>query len=126
MAILNQLTAKSDAFGICTTVYDPDNISFKLTGKTREVTFEGTDPIVLHQRYNSTKAVPTKGVKRKHGMDKSAWLISQEDLLRFLEFRGFEFELFNERATYRSGDRRVRLFAKKTGARQNRTVAEGT
>ena len=113
MVLLDEITTKSPAIGICTTLYDPDNPTFHVTGRTREVTFEGTEPFLLHERTNRTALTRNS----KQGLEKSAWLISREDLLRFLEYRNFEYTIFNGRKP-KTGATRIRLFAKKRNQKQ--------
>lgn len=109
IALLNQITAKSNNIGICTSLYDPDNITFQMSGKTRDVVINGTDPFMLYHRTNPTH----KTKDSKFGLEKSAWLISEEGLLRFLEFRGFEFEIFRKGRCDETGAHRIRLCATK-------------
>lgn len=109
IALLDRITSKSNAIGICTTTYHPDNLSFKMSGKTRKANLHGTEPFTLYQRKNPT----WKTKNAKHGMDDSAWMISEEDLLRFLDFRGFDCEVFQKGCDNKYGAHRIRLFAKK-------------
>ncbi len=89
MVLLEQIIAKTNSFGVCNTFYDPDNLVFRMTGRTREFAIEGIAPITLHERFN----VPHVTRKAKHGMGDSAWMISREDLLRYLEFKNFQVEI---------------------------------
>ncbi len=107
MVVLDQITAKSRAVGICTTVYDPGNITFEMTGRTKEVIFEGTAPFILHERTNNERL--TKGAK--HGLEASAWLMTHEDILRFLELRDFRVDVFPMQAI--NAATRIRLLATK-------------
>jgi len=108
LALLDQITKKTTACGICTTLYDPNNLTFPLSGRTRQVTHKGTEPFVLHERLNDVGMTKNK----KHGMEESAWLISREDLLRYLDFRGFDCIIFNSKMP-KTGATRMRLLAKK-------------
>ena len=109
ISLLNQITAKSNTVGICTTLYHPDKLSFNMTGQTREVSIEGTQPFKLYQRENTNDWTKNS----KSGLDYCAWLISEEDLLRFLDFRGFEVEIFRKGIYEERSSHRIRLLATK-------------
>ena len=85
MVLLDQIMSKTDAFGICTTVHDPDKTVFKMTGQTREVIREGAEPFVLHERENPA----LRTFNAKFGMEESAWLMSEQDLLRYMAYKNF-------------------------------------
>ena len=103
---LDLVLERTNAIGICTTVYAQDDCPFNLTGATREVELPGQDPIVLYERTNSLIA---KG--RKHGIGESAWMFSEVDLKRYLESKGWEFEIFPYIRNPKGGPR-SRLFAR--------------
>ncbi len=104
---LELILAMTDAVGVCTTFYDPDDLMFKFTGETREVSFPGTEPFVLHKREN-----PTGTLGKKHGIDDAAWMFTRDDLLRYFDYRQFDVELFPYIRAPDSGPR-VRFLAKR-------------
>lgn len=107
IAALRQMTDRSDAIGICTTIYDAKNLVFKMTGRTREFHLDGEPPIVLHERPNPTG----KTQDAKFGLESSAWLLSREDLLRYLKYRDFRVELYG--TSFQPGSHRLQLYAEK-------------
>ena len=108
MVLLEQVMQKTNAFSICTTLYDPENQTFRMTGVTREFVLEGAEPFVLHERLNHAGVT----LNKKHGLEESAWLISRKDLLRFIDFCGFDYKIFAA-AKPKTGATRIRLFARK-------------
>ena len=104
---LDMVLQSADAVGICTTVYKEGDCPFHLTGATREVEIEGQEPILLYERSN---ALTARG--KKHGIGESAWLFTEEDLLRYLDFQGWEYVVFPYVRNPRCGPR-VRMFARK-------------
>ncbi|MEM7454933.1 MAG: class I SAM-dependent methyltransferase [Planctomycetota bacterium] len=107
--VLWQLTKITDSIGICTTYYDELNQLFKFTGRKRLVTFDDSEPFVLHQRMN-----PVEVRGKKHGIQPDAWMFSLDDLLRFLEFCNFDVVMRDrpEDPTRHVGPR-VQLFARR-------------
>lgn len=104
---LQQATEKTDAIGICTTLYDPEKTVFKMTGKIREVIIDDHPPFVLHERLN-----PSRTMNAKFGLESTAWMISKSDLLRYLEVQNFECQIFTpENPT--SEATRIQLFARR-------------
>lgn len=104
---LDLILQNTDAIGICTTVFAEGDSPFNMTGETRTVEKAG-HKFELHERKN---AVSTQG--KKHGIDKSAWMISQPDLLKYLEVSGWEFELLPYKRQPHCGPR-TRLFARRS------------
>lgn len=109
LALLNQITEKSDSIGICTTSYDADNVSFNMTGVTREAIVPGMEPIKLYQRLNDA----FKTSNSKHGLHHGAWMMTEDDLLRYLDFRGFDVDVFSKGLEETTGASRIRFLARK-------------
>ncbi len=104
---LDLVTELTHAIGICTTVYKEDDCPFQLTGATREVQLGDQPPIVLYERTNALKA---RG--KKHGIDESAWMFTEEDLLRYFDFKGWEYQTFPYVRNPQGGPR-VRMYAQR-------------
>lgn len=107
--LLRQITSKSDAIGISTTLYDRNNLVFEMTGRVREIVHEGADPFVLYERTNPNH----RTVNAKFGLESSAWLMSKEDLFRYLEFRNFEIKVFEKGPAHGGESAKVQLCAVK-------------
>ena len=105
---LENIISRTDRIGICTTYYHPEIQSFKFTGKTREVEFPGLEPLRLHERLNPP-VIPGK----KHGVENVAWMFEVDDLLRYLEYRGFENTIFHRVENPESKQLRIRLYAER-------------
>jgi hypothetical protein len=104
---LENIISKTGAIGICTTYFHPDIQLFKsFTGKTREVSFPGMAPFILHERGN-TQLVRGK----KHGLQSTAWMFELDDLMRYLDHRGFDTHVLMKRESLEEGQLRARLLA---------------
>jgi hypothetical protein len=105
---LENIFLKTDRIGICTTYYHPEIQGFKFTGNTREVCFPGLAPLRLHERFNP-RVLPGK----KHGVEDVAWMFEVDDLLRYLEYRGFEIKVFLHDENPENKRVRIRLYAER-------------
>lgn len=105
---LENIISKTDRIGICTTYYHPEIQGFKFTGNTREVNFPGLEPLHLHERFNP-RVIPGK----KHGVEKVAWMFEVDELLRYLEYRGFENTVFHQVENPEDKRLRIRIYAER-------------
>jgi len=105
---LENIISKTDRIGICTTYYHPEIQGFKFTGNTREVNFPGLEPLNLHERFNP-RVIPGK----KHGVENAAWMFEVDDLLHYLEYRGFENTVFFHIEDPETKRLRIRLYAER-------------
>ena len=103
---LELVMQRTDAIGICTTVYAEDDSPFNMTGATREIEKNGHQ-FKLYERMNT---LTTKG--KKHGIDETAWMMTEPELLKYLDVSGWEYEKFPYKRLS-SGGLRTRLFAKR-------------
>ena len=106
--VMDLIMDLTDAFGVCTTFYDADDQSFTFSGISKEIVYPGTEPFTVYDRYNNS--ITTRG--KKHGIEDSAWLFTRDDFLRYLDYRNFDIEVFQNIRLENSGPR-VRLFAKR-------------
>lgn len=105
---LEYINTKTDRIGICTTYFHPEIQSFRFTGNVREVKFPGLGPLHLHERIN-TRVIPGK----KHGVENVAWMFEKEELLRYLEYRGFESTVFYQLENPKTKQLRIRIYAER-------------
>lgn len=105
---LESIISVTDRIAICTTYYHPEIQGFKFTGNTREVKFPGLAPLHLHERINP-KVIPGK----KHGIEKTAWMFEAEELLQYLEYRGFEITVFFQIENPDEKRLRIRFYAER-------------
>lgn len=105
---LENIISKTDRIAICTTYYHPEIQGFKFTGNTRVVNFPDLEPLTLHERFNP-RVIPGK----KHGVESAAWMFEIDDLLRYLEYRGFENTVFFHIENPDSKRLRIRLYAER-------------
>jgi hypothetical protein len=105
---LENMVAMSDQICICTTYYHPEIQGFRFSGNTREVQFPGLNPIVLHERVNG---IDTLG--KKHGMETAAWMFEPQDLLRYLEYRGYKCTVLHHRENREKKDIRIQILAQR-------------
>ena len=103
---LENMVAMSDQICICTTYYHPEIKLFRFSGETREVEFPGLEPIVLHERSNG---IDTLG--KKHGMETAAWMFEPKDLLRYLEYRGYNCTVLHQRENQEARQLRIQILA---------------
>jgi hypothetical protein len=105
---LEHINTKTDRIGICTTYFHPEIQNFKFTGDVREVNFPGLVPLHLHERINP-RVIPGK----KHGVESVAWMFEPDELLRYLEYRGFESTVFYQVENPKTKQLRIRIYAER-------------
>lgn len=105
---LENITKLTNSIAICTTYFHPSLQFFKFTGNTREVNFPGLDPLILHERTNTSQTN-----SKKHGMNQNAWMFTTDGLFKYLEYKGFSYQVLNKREDRKLGAPRIQIYASK-------------